>query len=99
VCNRETSLLAARNELVAHKTRKLNMSIRTEMRHLDQLGLPLSINFRLNSPRRDSSVTGSEFATGIRPIGGPDRHYVPSIHAAARAKIDIDPHRLPGGIE
>jgi hypothetical protein len=72
VCNRETSLLAARNELVAHKTRKLNMSIRTEMRHLDQLGLPLSINFRLNSARRDSSVTGpSSPRTGrVRPIAG-----------------------------
>jgi DNA helicase II / ATP-dependent DNA helicase PcrA len=28
------------------------------MRHLDQLRLPLSITFRLNSARRDSSVTG-----------------------------------------
>jgi hypothetical protein len=57
-CNRETSLLAARNELVAHKTRKLNMSIRAEMRHLDQLGLPVSINFRLYSARRDRSRAG-----------------------------------------
>ena len=58
VCNRERSPLAARNELVAHKIRKLNMSIRAGMRHLDRLRLPLSINFRLNSARRDSSVTG-----------------------------------------
>src|SRR5712691_8387464 len=42
----------------------------------------------------------SELATGrIRPIGGPDRHYVPSIYAATRATIDIDPHRLSGGAE
>jgi DNA helicase-2/ATP-dependent DNA helicase PcrA len=34
------------------------MSIRAGMRHLDRLRLPLSINFRLNSARRDSSVTG-----------------------------------------
>ena len=33
------------------------MSIRAEMRHLDQLGLPVSINFRLNSARRDRSRT------------------------------------------
>jgi DNA helicase-2/ATP-dependent DNA helicase PcrA len=45
------------------------MSIRAEMCHLDQLQLPLSINFRLNSARRNSSVTGSEFAAGrIRPV-------------------------------
>ncbi len=56
--NRETSLLAARNEIVAHRTRKLNMSIRAEMRDLDQLGLPVSINFRLNSARRDRSRAG-----------------------------------------
>jgi hypothetical protein len=43
VCNRERSLLAARNELVAHKRKlnmkKLNMNIRDGMRHLDQLWL------------------------------------------------------------
>jgi hypothetical protein len=30
LCNPETSPLAARNELVAHKIRKLNMSIRAD---------------------------------------------------------------------
>src|SRR5580765_8161899 len=57
-CNCETSSLAARNELAAHKTRKLTMSIRAEMRHLDQLRLPLSINFRLFTARRDRSRAG-----------------------------------------
>jgi hypothetical protein len=43
LCNRERSPLAARTEFVAHKTKKLNMSIRAGMRHLDQLRLPLAI--------------------------------------------------------
>src|SRR5207249_172219 len=88
-CNRETSLLAARNGLAAHKTRKLNTSIRAEMHHLGHLRLAFSINFRLNSVSRDSSVIGSK----------PDRHYVPSIHAATRANFDVDQHRLCSGVE
>src|SRR6266540_3894948 len=31
--------------------------------------------------------------------GGPDRNYVPSIHAATRAKIDVNPCRLRSGAE
>jgi hypothetical protein len=56
VRNRERSLLAARNELVAHKTRKLNMSIRAGMRAILINFLALSINFRLNSARAPVSI-------------------------------------------
>src|SRR5713101_1801243 len=51
------------------------------------------LDMHLNSLLRDSSVSGSDIASGrIRPISGPDRHYVPPIHAATRAKINIDPY-------
>src|SRR5437016_9317183 len=70
------------------------MSIRAGMRHLDRLRLPLSINFRLNSARRDSSVTGpsSPLGESVRladRTGIMSRHYTLQ-RAPTSTSIHID---------